>query len=403
MSVLDIVPQKYGLYYPYFHVRDERWLKLSALYWPRMVRIVPEDYPTRDSETVQVLRDEADFIRSYPPGRSVGAASEIFLEAVRGNTDGLRARYGIDSDVARALGTHGQTPPGISAVHLSQVRPDLTQTLIETGLAVNERVDLSSEVDRSWLVMREELVAVYTSVLAEDFAAANQLIPTTDQPAAYAVANNWAAGRIASVLLDDGSDFDGSDFDGSMHGTETVHEALAFLALDLIVPTDLDAVPVSRIVAVRRDFGAEFLAFRALVDQTVVELSNLHGIRDSGLLRSYLEDVVAERFESPLAELRHALSSSRLGVATMAINVKTQIPTGAMVAGGAWLAGHPAVAGTAMASIGLLAVGHDARRQRRSILETNPAASYLLHTREAMQSQTLLRRTMRRVQRIGGA
>ncbi len=24
-----------GLYYPYVHFRDERWLKLAALYWPK--------------------------------------------------------------------------------------------------------------------------------------------------------------------------------------------------------------------------------------------------------------------------------------------------------------------------------------------------------------------------------
>jgi hypothetical protein len=126
-------------------------------------------------------------------------------------------------------------------------------------------------------------------------------------------------------------------------------------------------------------------------------------VRHRPALHSYLEDVVNERFETPLLELRHALSSSRLGVATMAINVKAQVPTSIMVAGGAWLAGHPAVAGTAMASIGLIAVGHDARRQRESILTANPAASYLLHTQETVRNQTLLRRTMRRVQRIAGA
>lgn len=396
MNALDITPQKYGLYYPYFHVRDERWLKLSALYWPRIVRIVPEDYPTRDSETVRVLQSEADFIRNRPPGRSVDVASAVFLEAVHDNVAGLHARYGIDAEAARTLESPRRRPD-ISAVHTSQIRPDLAQALVEAGLAVNERIDLSDEVDRSWLVMHEALVAVYTSVLAEDFAEANKLIPTTDQPAAYAVANDWAPGRIASVLLDDGT-----GPANSAHESSAVHEALAFLALDLVVPADLDMVPAGRIVAVRRDFGAEFLAFRTLVDQTAVELSNLHGVRDSGVLRGYLQDVVVERFEAPLAELRHALASSRLGVATMAINVKTQLPASMMVAGGAWLAGHPAVAGSAVASIGLLAVGHDARRQRKSIQATNPAVSYLMHTQETMRNQTLLRRTMRRVQRIGG-
>ena len=27
--------RRHGLYYPYFHVRDERWIKVAALYWPK--------------------------------------------------------------------------------------------------------------------------------------------------------------------------------------------------------------------------------------------------------------------------------------------------------------------------------------------------------------------------------
>jgi hypothetical protein len=38
-----------AVYYPYIHFRDPSWLKLAALYWPRMVRIVHPDYPTRNS------------------------------------------------------------------------------------------------------------------------------------------------------------------------------------------------------------------------------------------------------------------------------------------------------------------------------------------------------------------
>ena len=30
-----------GLYHPFIHFKDDDWLKLSALYWDRMARIVP--------------------------------------------------------------------------------------------------------------------------------------------------------------------------------------------------------------------------------------------------------------------------------------------------------------------------------------------------------------------------
>lgn len=39
--------QRIGLYYPYIHFRDEKWMKIAALYWPRMARVVPHGFPVQ--------------------------------------------------------------------------------------------------------------------------------------------------------------------------------------------------------------------------------------------------------------------------------------------------------------------------------------------------------------------
>jgi hypothetical protein len=53
----------HGLYYPYFHIRDARWLKAAALYWPKIIRVIPEDYPTvNDTDTMRVLIEELGFV-----------------------------------------------------------------------------------------------------------------------------------------------------------------------------------------------------------------------------------------------------------------------------------------------------------------------------------------------------
>jgi hypothetical protein len=80
-----------------------------------------------------------------------------------------------------------------------------------------------------WLVMDERLASVYSSVLAENFAIANQLQPTTDQIGAYVVANNWTSERIAAALLDE-PDPCAATTSGEMA------ETLGFLALNLVVP-----------------------------------------------------------------------------------------------------------------------------------------------------------------------
>ena len=42
-----------ALYYPFIHFKDDNWLKLSALYWDRIGRIVPYSYEPEDSQTAQ--------------------------------------------------------------------------------------------------------------------------------------------------------------------------------------------------------------------------------------------------------------------------------------------------------------------------------------------------------------
>lgn len=163
-----------------------------------------------------------------------------------------------------------------SAVHLGQIDRGLAGALVDAGLARNGRIDLSHEVDRRWLVMSKPLVAVYSSVLAENFALANKLVPTTDQSDAYAATTNWSAAVIAGALLGDGPERPRPTSDAPVAG-----EIVALLALDFVVPADLDRVPAARIVEIRRRFGP------------------------------------------------------------VAVNVKTQLPSAAAFAGGPLLTGHP--------------------------------------------------------------
>ena len=73
--------RRHGLYYPYFHIRDERWLKTAALYWRKIIRVIPEDYPTaNDTDTVRALIDELEFVDRQPPGLSVQAVAPRFVE-----------------------------------------------------------------------------------------------------------------------------------------------------------------------------------------------------------------------------------------------------------------------------------------------------------------------------------
>lgn len=77
----------HGLYYPFFRIRDDGWLKVTPLYWPKIVRLVPASddlaaYTARPSSnpavpthaltrnvahTMRVLTEELGVVERVPP------------------------------------------------------------------------------------------------------------------------------------------------------------------------------------------------------------------------------------------------------------------------------------------------------------------------------------------------
>lgn len=75
-----MISQK-ALYYPFPFTQDDDWLKHSALYWDKLIRIIPRgffevnikgDRVTTPSETEQIFREEFQFIEDYEVDYAVG-------------------------------------------------------------------------------------------------------------------------------------------------------------------------------------------------------------------------------------------------------------------------------------------------------------------------------------------
>jgi hypothetical protein len=87
---------RFGLYYPYVHFREERWLKMAALYWPRLARIVPPGFTVHDSEIVRRLAEELDFTIDLNPGPAISSVAPAFRAALDGLIAWQRAEYPIE-------------------------------------------------------------------------------------------------------------------------------------------------------------------------------------------------------------------------------------------------------------------------------------------------------------------
>jgi hypothetical protein len=91
----DGVVTYFGLYYPFIHFKDEGWLKLTALYWDGMKRIVPSGAALRDTDEVKRLID-AEIVQNESPNLGASSISQPFRDLVAEHGDTLRAQLGVD-------------------------------------------------------------------------------------------------------------------------------------------------------------------------------------------------------------------------------------------------------------------------------------------------------------------
>lgn len=215
-----------GLYYPFYNIEVDQWLKAAALYWPSLVRLMPERLPLEDSATAKILIEELDFIVQRPPGESVATASERYLKLITAHGDALRRQFGLTRAMQR------------------RIMPDSRRR--------------------------------------------------TQLPLRFGEADSW-----------------------------------------------------------------------------------------------------------PM-ELRAVLKGLKLDSATVAVNIRTELPAGTLLAAGAYATGHSLVAGSGAAAIGLLAMRRGLRQRRHCALAAAPVASFLLQVQQATQPRGLLDQTADRVQRIIG-
>jgi hypothetical protein len=429
-------------YYPYVNFASDSWVKAAALYWPRMARIVPPEFVTRDSDTVRQLSDELDFVINVDPAAVVDQVSYMLERVVSESSDALVWRYGIKPmayyleprltrssylevrttrstgyvlkpvppeeawDVGRfGIEYHepyklarnnvwrerdiGDGRPEIGIAEESRSVPLLKSALVglhfyETtpnlrGLLRDHNLAIDGAVP-GWVGVSPTLAWVYLSALAGVLSAHAKLVPVTDELAEHLGSDNWDATRMASALLDE-----------RWQSREPPVSLLAHLALRLVIPANLDDVPAAKIVRLRSRYAADFDAFHDEVLKLSRDLeSELTELRDRAVLRAYLENAVNMRFRRPLRDLRTALRSLGMDTAFATANAKFELPA-ALIAAGGVLSDRPVVAGSGAVAFALLVLGRSATKARSAAL-TPSASSYLFRIDKKVNPRSLLNR-----------
>jgi hypothetical protein len=388
-----------GLYYPFIHFKDEEWLKVAALYWPRMCRIVPPGYSPADSDTVRALSEELDFVHNVSPVSGSARVAPLFLEFLQNHEQRLSDRYGVDKALEWAPDPvtvqrmqldrdDASMASRLAHIYTSKLNPVLLDGLIQSGLAVHAR---STE----WIGVHPRLANVYMMALAEEVATENQLEPITDETMDHLAVSGWTMSRLAQALL--GEEALG---DPGWGGGE-VSAAFAFVAIRSVIPAQ--SLDVGKVIQIRKRYEQERGQFAIHLREIGASLDSL-GVTDPEAFAAHLGAEYDAKIATEIADLKRAMKDVGVETAFGAINLRLTIPpvlAGAAEIGGFTLA--PMVGLGSAIAVGLAGLTRSFLRQREQLVAHSPIG-YLLRVQKELTPSSLrgwIRESMSRFVRSG--
>lgn len=370
-----------GLYYPYIQFKSDAWIKLTALYWDQMARIVPRGFPLEDSACVRILMDEAGYVfQRHPQEAELAAVAEEFEILVSRHADRLALRYALkdrdawpEDPVTKATEPNGD--PRLAYVYPTKMRESLATVLVEAGIAEYgpSRPDVG-------LGMHPRLADTYMLSLAKVAASNSHYSPVTDETRNHIAIAACTAEELGEALL--GRVEIATPIKGALHA----EEVLLSLAFKSVVPANLDAVPVSAIIEVRRSSEEERLAFRKGLASIIKDLGEAVDVKDSDAFGRHLDHAYRTKIAAPLERLRKNLRSAKIDSVFGACAIATALPGGTTL--GLLLSGAaPWLTASAAVGIGIYKLVRAHKKKKNELGKSEVA--YLLRLEEKLAPSRL--------------
>lgn len=359
----------FGLYFQHVHFRQDRWLKVIALYWDQIYHLYNDETQTslpRISPT-EIALSSAGFVRPIVPSTtSIERAADQFITA----TSAL--------DIASYR--PGAAPRGISSWEFEEslaswkVSPPLVALLREMGWATD------AGGNRLW--MHDVLAQAYLLFLAGGVADELGAAPLADDSFYQSTAGLSASRLIAGM----------SSEPAPLMTSDEQRAYLVNLAITAVLPRDIDQYSVDKIIDFRNRYPGERAMFKQAVNDLVIESTQLESMRNREALLDHLRTRYEGRVAPALNSLDRAMRGQRMDTALGVMNIQVAAPA-AVSSSLALLALHPAAPGAAAIGLGGLAIGvwksaQQASRQKRTTLTQSPV-SYLYHLREDLNPTSL--------------
>lgn len=373
------MPDYIGLYYPRIAFPSDAWVKLAALYWDKLGRIVPPDYVHDDSNVIQQLQGELGLIEDFAPSRSdTYNVGRMFDDLLRSKGDRLVKYYSVLSHNSDLLNIYC----GEKIAH------SLTHTLLDMGLAVRWKKNGSAnDFEQIW--MHPKLAFIYIEALAAYMASTRNLQPVTDNVRDHVVMGEYTLERLAQALLeaDDGQ----PHLAGNTPTAQEVERQMAAIAFQSIFLQDIASVPVKKIIQLRQKHRIELTTFQTHIHELVTQLDTIQQIDDSRALKAHLEVAYQRELKPQLDDLKKCMKSLAIETVPGVLNIKVALPPLLATAGTALHLApvSPEIAGVTAIACSIFPIFQQKRTEVREKVQKSPVA-YLLYAQEGLTPMNLV-------------
>jgi Family of unknown function (DUF6236) len=356
----------YGLYHPCIHFQDEGWLKLAALYWDGLYRMVPGAITPDDTDQVMELIDSG-FVEGKHPGMGANKIAEPFRNLIRARGTQLDRKFGVRPSTAWTKLDH---------VHSEKMDKGVVKELVDHNLV---------KVQGEWLGVHPQLAKVYMTALADTMAPMVGARPIAENTIDHVAVSGLTVERLSEALLGgaDGIDILGNGNDAEM--------TMASIAIRYVIPVDPAAIEAEQIIQFRKKYVAERAQFQTAINELVAGLSHLKDIRDPRDVKKHLKNEFEKKLAPKLADLKDAMSGIGWDTVDSTAAASFAVPQGLAAALSAL--GLAATGGVATA-IGIALSGWRIWRKRKTAISNRlkpSAESFLYRVERELKPRTVTR------------
>lgn len=296
----------FGLYYPYIEFRDEGWLKLAALYWDRLYRMVPDKLIPSDSAEVRKLV-AAEFIDNAHPGRVAHRIEGPFCDLLRVHGGRLRRSFQVRKTMPWDALDH---------IHSEKIGHGVINGLIERKLA---------RLQGEWLGMHPRVAHVYMTALAEAMAPTVGARPIAEETAHHIAVSGLTMERLAAELLDEPKQPPGA-------AEPELEMKMVSLAINYVRPAQPEEISADDIIAFRKVHAAERDQFQREVSTLIAGLPHLKHVESPKDLQKHLEVEYDKKLRPKIARLEEAMRDQGWETANSVAAASFALPSGVAAA-----------------------------------------------------------------------